>query len=205
MRGQIEVSLLKDRSAEEYKEILVSVLEDISNLIILLNNLLDIARARSAQLMHMPKARVDEQVFLAREELMKLHPDYDVHVSVASLPDKEEKLSLAGSEQLLRCAFMNLMENGCKYSLNHKVEVSFAFNSDSVRVEFADKGIGIPEDALDFVANPFFRAANAIQHSGHGLGLTLAAKIVELHRGSLRIFSTVGKGTTVKVFFPIQT
>src|SRR6185295_14045993 len=111
------------------------------------------------------------------------------------------KLSLAGSEQLLRCAFMNLMENGCKYSPNHKVEVSFAFTEDSIRIVFADNGIGIPEDALDFVTNPFFRAANAIQHSGHGLGLTLTAKIVELHRGNLKISSRVGAGTTVNVFF----
>jgi len=202
MRGQIEVSLLKERSTAEYKEILVSVLEDISNLIVLLNTLLDIARANAAELMYMPtKARIDEQVFLAREELMKLHPEYNVNVSFTSVPDKEEKLSLAGSEQLLRCAFMNLMENGCKYSPDHKVEVSFAFTADSIRIAFTDKGIGIPNDALGFVTNPFFRAANAIQHSGHGLGLTLTAKIVELHRGSLKISSAIGMGTTVNIFF----
>lgn len=202
MRGQIEVSLLKERSATEYKEILVSVLEDISNMIILLNNLLDIARTRYSDITYMKeKARVDEQIFLAREELMRLHPEYNVNVSFASVPDKEEKLSLAGSEQLLRCAFMNLMENGCKYSQNHKVEVLFSFTSNGISMEFIDNGIGIPESALDLVTNPFFRAPNAIQHSGHGLGLTLTAKIVELHRGTLEIFSAIGKGTTVKVFF----
>lgn len=203
MRGQIEVSLLKERSADEYKEILVSVLEDISNLIILSNNLLDIARASSDSLMHKPgKTRIDEQLFLAREELLHLHPEYDINVLISSFPEQEEKLSLTGSDQLLRCAFMNLMENGCKYSQNHSVNISFQFDAKKVAIEFADKGIGIPENELSSVANPFFRASNASNHSGHGLGLTLTTKILELHKGSLKISSMMGKGTTVKVFLP---
>jgi signal transduction histidine kinase len=203
MRGQIEVSLLKERSVDEYKEILISVLEDISNLILLSNNLLEIARASSDSLHHkMSRTRIDEQLFLAREELLRLHPDYHVNLKVLSLPEEEEKLTMTGTEHLLRCAFMNLMENGCKYSENHSVDVSFKFSEQQVAVEFSDAGIGIPEDEIDFIANPFFRASNAGKRWGHGLGLTLTAKILELHRGSLKIASMKDKGTTVSVFLP---
>jgi len=203
IRGQIEVSLLKERTSKEYKEILASVLEDISNLITLSNNLLDIARASTDTRLHKQgKTRIDEQLFFAREELLHLKPQYKINITVSSFSDDEEKLTTTGNEQLLRCAFMNLMENGCKYSENHSVEVFFHCNEEQITIEFSDKGIGIPAEELDFVLTPFYRASNSGLRTGHGLGLTLTAKIVELHKGRLNISSVSDKGTSVKVSLP---
>ncbi|MBK5284759.1 MAG: HAMP domain-containing histidine kinase, partial [Bacteroidia bacterium] len=203
IRGQIEVSLLKERTSNEYKEILVSVLEDIASLIALSNNLLDIARASTDTWLHKPeKTRIDEQLFFAREELLHLQPHYKINVTISSFSDLEEKLTITGNEQLLRCAFMNLMENGCKYSVNHSVEVFFHCHEEQIMIDFSDNGIGIPAKELDYVLTPFYRASNAGKHSGHGLGLTLTAKIIELHKGRLNISSVPNNGTSVKIYLP---
>lgn len=203
IRGQIEVSLLKERNNAEYKEILISVLDDITNLISLTNNLLDIANASTDETLHKPvKTRIDEQLFTAREELIARNPNYKVNIVISSFPTEEKKLSLLGSEQLLKCAFLNIMENGCKYSQQNSVDVLFHADDETINLDFTDNGIGIPPGELENVTQPFYRASNVPQKTGHGLGLALTTKIIQLHKGQFKIYSKLNKGTTVRISLP---
>jgi signal transduction histidine kinase len=69
-----------------------------------------------------------------------------------------------------------------------------------VTVEFADSGVGIPRAALAKVFTPFF----STKERGTGLGLAIVHKIVEAHRGRIDVESEPGRGTTVRVVFPVR-
>ena len=201
--GQIEVALLKQRTESEYKEILIAVLEDIRNLGKLSNNLLDLARASTdASFLNLGNIRIDELLFLAREELLKKEPLYTVNISFGDFPKEEKKLTLFGNDQLIKSAFFNLMENACKYSQNNTVDILFQFLEGQIIIGFSDKGIGIPKEELANILQPFYRASNARDKIGHGLGLSLTAKIIELHEGNLEIHSEINKGTVIQVVLP---
>jgi signal transduction histidine kinase len=95
------------------------------------------------------------------------------------------------------------MDNGCKYSEDHLVEVELCNNYDEINIHFSDKGIGIPEEELRLVFQPFYRAKNAIGFKGHGIGLSLVEKIIALHGGEIAILSGLSKGTRITVRLPL--
>ena len=76
-----------------------------------------------------------------------------------------------------------------------------------VTIAIEDNGIGIPKDALRKLGRPFEQVESQLtkRHQGSGLGLAISKSLVELHGGSMRIRSTLGKGTTVVVRLPLKT
>ena len=200
--GQIDVILKKKRTQEEYEAVLRSVLEDARNLGKLTNGLLALAQANAdaAETMIKP-VRVDELLWETRNDLTKIHPGYKVNIHFPVIPEEEEKFMVQGSEQLLKIAFGNLMDNGCKYSQDNKVDIDLSFDK-GIRITFRDKGRGIPKDELQRVFQPFYRGTNVEQIPGNGLGLSLTQKIVQLYGGRLEVSSEPGKGTTVNLSFP---
>jgi signal transduction histidine kinase len=66
-----------------------------------------------------------------------------------------------------------------------------------------DLGIGIPENEMNYIYDPFFRASNAKEYEGYGIGLPLARNIVRLHSGEILVTSKVNQGTEVQLTFPI--
>lgn len=203
--GQLEVLLLKDRSLEEYRRTVGSVLDDLRNLNRLANRLLLLAQTETdAQRASFSACRVDEIVWQSAAELKKLHKNYQIDVVFdASIAD-EHALSVLGNEQLIRTVIFNLMENSCKYSLDHSVQVDLTNSNGNLWLRFTDTGIGIPEKELKNVFHPFFRGSNVSKTSGHGIGLSLVLRIVELHGGSVAIDSREGHGTTVTVTLPLM-
>jgi signal transduction histidine kinase len=95
------------------------------------------------------------------------------------------------------------MENGCKYSVNHSVDVKLKHLTDSIEIIFEDHGIGIPEDEIIKVFEPFYRAANTLPVQGTGIGLPLVSQIVKNHNGKIRLESQLNKGTIVTISLPI--
>jgi signal transduction histidine kinase len=200
--GQIEVALLKKRDAEEYEETLRSVLEDTRNLGYLANGLLGMAQAKAdaAEETGRPE-RIDELLWQTREELLKAHPEYKINILFNGVPEDERQLQVQGSEQLLRIAIGNLMDNGCKFSDNKQVDV-FLTIDESIQLAFRDEGKGIPKDELKQIFQPFYRGSNGLNIPGHGLGLPLTEKIVRLYNGKIEVTSVPGKGTTFTLYFP---
>ena len=82
------------------------------------------------------------------------------------------------------------------------VKASLGFFPDQVLITIEDTGIGIESEDLQHVFEPFYRASNASNHKGHGIGLSLIQKIVKLHKGDIQVESIKGEGTTVKVSLP---
>lgn len=202
MQGQLEVLLLKKRKEEEYKQSIQSVLDDIRNLTSMANRLLMLAQADSsyAARLFAPVSLVDV-LWHSQAAIQARHPNALIHITLDDKLEDAEALLVKGNEQLLATVFQNLIENGIKFSERHEVFVQVQQAESGVVVQVRDEGIGIPEQELEQVFQPFFRSSNAMEIGGHGIGLSLVERIVRLHGGKVEVRSQIGKGTTFYVFF----
>jgi signal transduction histidine kinase len=203
INGQLEVLMMKDRSAEDYKSALVSVLDDIKSLIDLSNRLLLIARTSAEGPVNFnKKIRIDEILWQAQEEMKRFNSDYLINISIDSSLTDSEQMIVVGDEYLLKVAVSNLIDNACKYSDDHSVDIKFRHIEKFIEIIFEDRGIGIPEEDIQKIFEPFYRGGNAISISGTGIGLPLVNQIIKNHNGVIRLSSKMGKGTVVKVLLP---
>jgi len=194
--GQLEVMLMQERTSDEYRQTMVSVFEDIKNLNTTSNRLLLLAQASSEiARKDIKPVRIDEVAWLARTEVLKRDSKYNIDIVPDEGLDDAAKLTVSGNEQLLKTAITNLLDNGCKYSDNHHVRLDISFAQNQVILKFSDQGIGIPTEDIKRIFEPFHRASNAITYKGHGIGLSLVARIAELHEGVISVESEPEKGT----------
>ena len=201
--GQLEVSLMKSRSQEEYVAILESVLEDIKNLNALSNELLDLAKASSdISVIALHHLRIDEILWKARTELLEEKKAYKISIKFSEHIEDEKELTVLGNEHLLKIAIINLMDNACKFSQDNSLEVILTIEGKFIEVLFNDEGIGIDESEIKNIFHPFYRSKNVKNIPGSGLGLSLTDKIIKLHKGDISIESQIQKGTRVTVNIP---
>ncbi|HRJ39436.1 MAG TPA: ATP-binding protein [Flavobacteriales bacterium] len=105
--------------------------------------------------------------------------------------------------QLLRNSLINLISNAIKYSEEGKeITVQSTMNGNSIRIEITDQGIGIPPEDQQHMFGRFFRAKNANNIQGTGLGLNIVRKYIELMEGKIGFSSELGVGTTFFVELP---
>lgn len=200
--NQIEVALIKPRTDAQYRDILRSILEDIDKLNALANGLLELAQFDvKHMLVTWSTVGLDEVLYEAVATVLHKHPDYNVTFMTDS-QDEDDSLppvQIRGEESLLKMAFMNLIENGCKFSPDHRVQLALRMTDAAVQVAVEDRGIGIAPSELDYIFQPFYRATNARTVRGNGIGLSLTEKIIKLHGGSITIQSRLNVGTTFTV------
>jgi two-component system sensor histidine kinase ArlS len=204
--GQLEVALIKKRSIEEYEKIIGSALEDINSLSKLTNGLLILAQVNmDVSALKLKEVRIDELLWLTRNELHKSKPSYKINIEIINVPENEKELTVLGSEQLLKSAILNLMDNACKFSPDKQVFVTFSLEKNNINLTFRDKGFGISENNLKNIFEPFYRGDNAKSIPGHGLGLSLTQKIIALHKGDMDIKSKENNFTIVAVSLPTSS
>ena len=141
-------------------------------------------------------------LFQSSTELLKQEPEYFIDTDEVNLPDDEKMVTIMGDENLLKKAFVNLMHNACKYSTDKKVFLKLFTSDKFVNIEFTDNGMGIPKNEIDRIFTAFFKGNNFTGKQGHGLGLTLAKNIIELHNGTIKVESTLNKGSKFTVTLP---
>jgi signal transduction histidine kinase len=203
INGQLEVLMMKDRSTDEYKISLGSVLEDIKSLIYLSNRLLLIARTSAeGPSGYSNKIRIDEIIWQAQEEMKKFNTSYHINISLDDSLTDSDQMTVNGDEYLLKVAISNLMENACKYSDDRSVDIRCGYSDNAIKVVFEDKGTGISEEDTKKIFEPFYRGSNAISIPGSGIGLSLVNQIIKNHNGTINISSKVGKGTKITLLFP---
>jgi signal transduction histidine kinase len=203
INGQLEVLMLKDRSTTEYKAALGSVLDDIKSLIVLSNRLLLIARTSAEGPVNFnKKIRIDEILWQVQEEMKRFNSDYNINISIDNSLTDSEQMIIVGDENLLKVAVSNIIDNACKYSADHTVDIKLMHIEKFIKIVFEDKGIGISEADLSKVFEPFYRGVNTISISGTGIGLPLVNQIIKNHNGTMNLSSEIGEGTTVTVLLP---
>lgn len=201
--GQIDVALMKERTHDEYKAVLNSISKEIKNIRTLANNLLELANSEAESIFQEPEEiRIDEILWNIRDEIAKQNPDYKVHIHFDKLVDNHNLFTCKGKEKLLKIAFINIINNACKFSNDKRVEVKVTSENKNIILFFKDKGIGIPEAYLSHIFEPFSRGDNAQSIPGNGIGLSLTQRIIKLHSGKISIRSKLNEGTTVEVVLP---
>jgi len=201
--GQLEVTLMKEQSDDKYRNTLVSVLEDMRSLNQISNQLLLLAQTSGeTQKSEIAKLRLDEMVWEARADLLRMKKNYTIDVIINEAIKHDSQLTVTGNEFLLKTAIINLMDNGCKYSNDWKVEIDIENKNGQLLLNFKDNGIGIDQKDLQFIYEPFFRGKNAKSFKGHGIGLSLVKRIVNLQNGTISISSILNKGSVFTLTFP---
>ena len=199
--GQIQVSLLANDDPEELKLMIQSVLEDVQQLNRLTNNLLDMTSIDSDDTQtNFKKVNIAEIAWQVRDILLKKNTNYE---AIIQLDEKSNSLpEVNGNEALLYTAFLNLMENGIKFSSNQLVKVSFKINPKDVVISFQNGGSVIPTNELSTIFESFRRGSNARNTKGHGVGLSLTQKIINLHEGRISVQSSENEGTIFTIILP---
>ena len=201
--SQLEVSLQRDRNADEYRRVMQSVYQDVLQLNKLTQTLLDFAKASgTAAGIDINLVRIDEILLQIKSELIKLDKQYTVLLDFSNLPEEEEKLLVLGNEALLFTAIKNIVINGCKYSSDHIVKINLIVKHDKIIIEIADQGAGIPKAELTNIFQPFYRTGADFDIKGSGLGLSLAHRIIKLHKGLIEVASEVSKGSIFTIHLP---
>lgn len=118
-----------------------------------------------------------------------------------------EKVLIPIDRVKVKTVLRNVIDNGLKYSSQDSgpVKVRVIERGDRVTVEVEDQGIGISAADLPFIGEPFYRVdpSRSRESGGFGLGLSLCKAIMAAHGGSIAVKSSVGKGTTVSLTFPV--
>lgn len=200
---ELELALQKDRTTAEYKNLIALSLKDARRLVKLSNGLLDLAKANyDPSAISIREIRLDELLMDAREMVLKSNDVYKVTILFEQEIEDGDYISVNGNEYLLKVAFVNLMENGCKFSADHQCTVAITYFEDKTILRFTDTGIGISEQDQCHIFTPFFRGSNQEFADGNGIGLSLTKKIIQLHKGSIQVISCAGEGTIFTIELP---
>ena len=203
MVTELELASLKERNIEEYKKIIKNVYSDSKRLIRLINALLDFAKASYDQyFIKFKPVRIDEIILDAKLLLQKSNNNYKIDIHFENENEDEKTIMINGNEYFLKTAFINLLENGCKYSEDKHTTVKIRLTQEYIELKFIDNGIGISDDDLPNIFEPFYRGKNKNYIDGSGIGLALTSRVIALHKGKISVTSSVNNGSVFTVTLP---
>jgi len=203
LMGEVEVTLARGRTAEEYRSVLESSIEECSRLSRMIDSLLFLARAENTEV------KIQASWFDATKEIRAVLEFYEA-LSAENGVEMEARgqATLYGDVILFRRALSNLLANALRYTpRGGKVVISIEDKSgEAVEVRVTDTGAGIAAEHLPKVFDRFYRVdPSRSQHpEGTGLGLAIVKSIMDLHRGTVTAQSELGKGTMFTLGFPVQ-
>ncbi|HEY4335558.1 MAG TPA: HAMP domain-containing sensor histidine kinase, partial [Puia sp.] len=201
--SQLEVALQRLRTLEEYRQVIQSVYQDTRQMSKLTQTLLEFARASgTAAGLEIDLIRIDEILLRLPAEITKVNPLYSVTLDFDRLPEAEEALLIFGNQELLFTAIRNIVSNGCKYSGDHHAIVRLWVETGEISIAVEDKGRGISAEELENIFLPFYRSDDGTAIPGFGLGLSLARRIFQLHKGAISVNSVVGRGSVFTITLP---
>ena len=202
--AELDVSLQKERTNEQYRMAMQNMLQDAKRMTRLIDGLLNLAKADYCkEEISMREVRLDELLLDVRELILRAHPDYSIELLFCNEDEDDDRLiTTLGNPYLLNIAFSNLIENNCKYSANHSSIVQISFRDKWSVVRMSDSGVGMSDKDKENLFTLFYRGENETLVSGHGIGMTLSKKIVHLHGGNIAVHSEQGKGTIFVVELP---
>lgn len=191
--------LSREHTEEEYKNHISGLVNDAKELNSLLNSLLELAHLNRDNTIQLSGVRIDEIVFNAIQQTKAKYPARKI-IPKIHYPENGNDLLITGNSGLLTIAFKNLIENACKFS-EEDVSIEFQILDELIKVTITDTGIGIPINEQEDIYRPFKRASNVKFKAGYGVGLSLVAKIFEVHQVPLEVFSSENEGTQFELVF----
>lgn len=201
LRGEAELALSKARSADDYRDCIVSATEEYARLLRMVDALLFLARTDA------PEALPDRQPLVLDQEVRSVCAFYQ-----ALADEQDTALEVSGTAAidadagLLRRALGNLIINALRHTpAGGRIGIALEQLAErGAQITVSDSGEGIAAKDLPFVFDRLYRADHA--RSGHGagagLGLAIVQSIMQLHGGSVTLSSEAGRGTVARLVFP---
>ncbi len=197
---QIELLEMKCRDNPIFHEKIVSLRDDTLKLNNLTHSILQLANIISDNApLPMSAIRIDETIWDSVKDIKKWNQDLKIVAKFGHMPESEDKYWINGNEDALKIVFKNLIDNAYKFSNNKTAIINISFENNQALISITSEGILIPEEDISNLFQPFFRIdATAKGKAGHGIGLAIVKKIVELHGGKINAYS-FEKGNTFEV------
>ena len=200
-------TLLLDRvkTEEKKKEYYGIITKEVTRLTNMINRILSFSKIEAS------KRTYEKRPLNLTSVVRDVYNTYSYHLEnngfEHELKSSENELQIMADSEALVEVLVNLIDNAMKYSLdNKKVIIETGLKDQTVFVAVTDHGMGIPKNQLDKLFEKFYRVPNGDVHDtkGSGLGLTIVKHIVDAHEGTLEVQSTLGQGSTFKLFFPLN-
>ena len=204
MRGEVELALRSQKSAEQYQHILASLLEEILRLSRIIDDLLLVARSQIGQV------PMERQRFNLRQLIEEMADEADLFTAQAGITfhaGPAEDAWIEGDALRIRRVVLNLIDNAVKYNQHGgSVTLSLKARDGWALVSVRDTGFGIPADALPRIFDRFYRMdrEHAKSRSGTGLGLFIVQWIAQTHGGDVLVESTPDEGSEFVVRLPLD-
>lgn len=204
LQAETEGALLeKKMTLRKARIIFKSNLEELGRLKKLTDSLLRLTKTHHLKLKGQTKAvSLLEVIKISQKRVLSLARKKKIKINL-----KMPEMIVKGDKDVLAEAFLILLENAVKYSpAGSTITVKGEKTDHRVKVAVIDQGVGISKKDLPFIFERFYRADKSRSLSdGFGLGLSIAKKIINAHKGSIKVKSKIKKGTTFVVELPLVT
>ena len=185
-----------------YKEYVGDILFSGQHLLSLINDILDMSKIEAGKMtLNTEVMQVNDminqviRIVRGRADENRLTLNYEA----VDLPEIE------ADSRAVKQVLLNLLTNAIKFTPEGgEVTAETSYNNHGIIIKVTDSGIGIAQDDIERLAQPFeqIESEHSRQHEGTGLGLALSKSLVELHGGNLKIESVLGEGTTITFTLP---
>ena len=203
IKGYAEI-IKKRRFADEeiFEESIDSIINETENMKNLVQKLLFLAKGE------ITKINTNFQIIEMKDFIQQIHTDTEVSSKTHKFYlEKDEKYKVKADVTLLQQAIRALLENAMKYSENNtNIYIkSSVIDGKNGAVSIRDEGVGISEEDTRRIFDRFYRVDDSRTKTtgGTGLGLAIVKRIVEIHKGEIRINSELGKGTEISIVLPL--
>jgi signal transduction histidine kinase len=187
------------------KDLIIRAEKRTGLLLTLVNDLLDLVSGKIRKPREGEMALIDINVVV--KEVLQLFQEKakekDIKITIKTT-EKHRYINIVRDD--LDIILTNLLDNAVKYTRDGgTIDISNESIKKEIRVEILDSGIGIHKEDLSKIFNEFYRSKNAkgIEGYGTGLGLPIVRNLIKKYGGNIEVQSTLGKGTTVAITFPV--
>ena len=191
----------EELTAPEIDDYLDIIIQESQRLSLLAGNILDLSKINAQDHPAHPEAfQIGEQI---RQCLLLIQAKY--RAGRIELQAEIEDTMFTGDQMMLKEVWLNIIDNAIKFSPEGgTVTVSGRCTAGFYEVRISDQGCGMSEETASRVFEKFYQGDTSHAAAGNGLGLAIAAKIVRLHGGEIKIKSTPGDGSTFTIMLPKQ-
>lgn len=199
-------SLVQNEEADlpMYKEFMKDIVEEIDRESQIITDLLTLVKMdKKTSEMNIAEVDIDALLEIIIKRVTPIAASRGINISYEKYRDvladvDEVKLSLA---------LTNIIENAVKYNIdNGWVKITLNADHKNFHIKVADSGVGIPDDCKDQVFERFYRVdkARSRDTGGTGLGLAITKNVILMHRGTIKLYSEYGEGTTFTIKIPLK-
>ena len=195
--------LIKEENRPEYRTTLLTMRDNATDLLSLVNHLLDFRRLEmGGEKLHLAKGDIGEFVINTLDYFRPALSRKGIRLGFTN--NLDGKVIMAYDSSQMQKILNNLLSNAMKFTPEGgsvDVEMGHA-GRERIYMEISDSGIGIPEEDLRKIFDRFFRSRISDTRPGTGIGLSLVKQYVDMHSGTVTVSSEIGRGTTFRIELP---